>query len=182
MGHYDPWLTEAVQKVVYENRGSQLYPEFRSTSEFLGTSEKFGFVILCDQHLADALKKQLSAIPEDVKREWKLTRDELFLCHQSGFELPFLPVDTLVEVKLFNQLALKSKQSGNLNQAIDFDKMAIEWCDYVMVIRFSQSSQFIFGVIIPLCLQINSLGRKLRLWFHLVRNNNCLKYLKVLLT
>ena len=130
-GHYDPLLTEAVQKVVYENRGSQLYPEFRSTSEFLETPEKFGFVILCDQHLADALKKQLSAIPEDVKREWKLTRDELFLCHQSGFELPFLPVDTLEEVKLFNQLALKSKQSGNLNQAIDFDKMAIEWCDYV---------------------------------------------------
>lgn len=32
----------------------------------------------------------------------------------------------------FNQLInLKSKQSGYLNKAIDFDKMSIEWCDYV---------------------------------------------------
>ena len=48
-----------------------------------------------------------------------------------GFELPFLPVDTPEEVKLFNKLALKFKESGNLSKVLDFDKMAIEWCDYV---------------------------------------------------
>ena len=56
------------------------------------------------------------------------TWHELFICHQSGFELPLLnpilPVDTPEEVITIYEVALKFKKSGNLSKALDFDKIA----------------------------------------------------------
>ncbi len=67
-GHYDPWLVEALQKVVYETCGVQLYPEFPSASAFLETPESFGFVILFSKELGMALQQRLSSLPVETKR------------------------------------------------------------------------------------------------------------------
>jgi hypothetical protein len=121
-------LVEALQKVIFENRGTLIYPEFRSTSAFIETPENFGFVVLCPEELGNCLKKRLSEINEDTKRSWNLTSDHIYLCQQYGFALPFLPVDTKEEIKLYHLLALSHYEA---NGDVNFDKMALSWCQYV---------------------------------------------------
>ena len=77
-----------------------------------------------------ALKNKLSRIPQDVKAQWKLTADQNFLCQRPGLDLPFLPVDTTEEIQLFNLLALQHFET-NANNTVDYESMAIAWCDYV---------------------------------------------------
>ena len=81
MTHGLPWLIEALQKVVFHNRASL------PTSEFIETPERFGFVILYEPELGDALRKRLIAIPANIKRQWKLTTDQKYLCQKTGLEL-----------------------------------------------------------------------------------------------
>ena len=78
---HQTWLCSIVQYSAthYDNWGFKLYPEFRSTSEFIETPEKFGFVILCDQELTAAHKNGLSSIPDKAKQKWRLTHVNVYI-------------------------------------------------------------------------------------------------------
>ena len=60
----------------------------------------------------------------------KLTADQKYLCTQMGtpdkpLSLPFLPVCGPVEYAVFDRMMLVHKGP------IDFEKMALDWCDHV---------------------------------------------------
>jgi hypothetical protein len=109
----------------------QLYPEFPSASAFLETPESFGFVILFSKELGIALQQRLSSLPAEIKSKWRLTSDQKHLCKRINLELPFLPVDTPDEIKLFGRLAVEHFKSNGANKVLDFDQMAIDWCKSV---------------------------------------------------
>jgi hypothetical protein len=109
-----------------------LYPEFPSTSAFLDTKESFGFVVIYSKALGDALKAKLDRLPRAIKSEWKLTADQKHLCKRIGLDLPFLPVDTVEEIRLFNKLALDHYETSSGNKkTLNYENMAIAWCEYV---------------------------------------------------
>jgi hypothetical protein len=81
--------------------------------------------------LGDALKDKLSRIPQDVKAQWKLTADQKFLCKRTGLDLPFLPVDTTEEIRLFNKLALEHFETNGNKKTFNYESMAIAWCEHV---------------------------------------------------
>ena len=109
-----------------------LYPEFPSTSAFLDTKESFGFVVIYSKALGDALKAKLDRLPRAIKSEWKLTADQKHLCQRIGLDLPFLPVDTVEEIRLFNKLALDHYETSSGNKkTLNYENMAIAWCEYV---------------------------------------------------
>ena len=59
----------------------------------------------------------------------KLSREMKYVAKCEGLDIPFVPVHSKEEMQLFNTLGL---QLIDANRAtIDFDAMALEWCNYV---------------------------------------------------
>ena len=64
---------------------------------------------------------------------YHLTGDQRYLCRTMGTKLPLLPVTGPDECRLFEKLVLR------LSAPLDFDEMAIVWCEDVDVDFFRES-------------------------------------------
>ncbi len=107
-----------------------LYPDWSNASDYETTCEHFGTVAIYSQELADAIQnieldKELS--------NYRLTADQQYLYKTMNTKLPLLPVVGKEENQLFERLVLAAPQGP-----INFDQMAIEWCEMLM-----QSTSFL---------------------------------------
>ena len=78
------------------------------------------------------MKNKLSRIPQDVKAQWKLTADQNFLCQRPGLDLPFLPVDTTDEIRLFNKLALEHFETNGNKKTFNNQRMRLRGANMSM--------------------------------------------------
>jgi len=67
------------------------------------------------------------SVSKEVKA--KLSGDQRYLCAAMGTSLPLLPVHGKEENALFSRLALAQLRGSS--STIDFDKLALTWCEYV---------------------------------------------------
>ena len=131
LGHVDTWLVDLHQRLVYENHGVILYPNWSSATDFVDTAETFGTVRIHSSALNDAMnlisvEPCRCRYPHKCKCPCKLTSDQQFMCRKMKTKLPFLPVNGPSECKLFATLMLNTGSTK-----IDFEEMAIAWCAHV---------------------------------------------------
>ena len=98
-----------------------LYPEWSNTSDYMCTSEGVGTIAIHSDDLASAVEQ--IQLPANYTIN-KLTNDQHYLCKTMNTKLPFLPVHGEEEYRLFEKLVLL------VSPSLDFDKMAIKWCNY----------------------------------------------------
>lgn len=98
-----------------------MYPGWANATDYIDTHELFGAVPL---HSAD-LGEKLSKITIAAARKKKFTPDMTYICNRKDIPAPFLPVDTDEEKKLFKRLIAAQSDS------MDFEQMALNWCDKV---------------------------------------------------
>jgi hypothetical protein len=115
-GHYDTWMMDALQKLVFENHNTLLYPNWSSTLDIAATEEEFGTTPL---HDSDLTKK----IQERTFDRNILTAEELYLADCQGVQIPFTPVTKTAEKQLFTQLM--SDTPG----APDFERIAMAFAE-----------------------------------------------------
>jgi hypothetical protein len=96
VGHYDPWLVDAMQNITDQKYKILLYPHWVNSSEFAGTEEKFGFVSLAEPDLEAAIN--------ELQIDPKLTPDMQFLADSTGLKIPPCPWAHTNELKLFPKL------------------------------------------------------------------------------
>jgi hypothetical protein len=93
-----------------------------NTSDYMCTSEGLGMIAIPLDDLASAVEQ--IQLPADYTIK-KLTNGQRYLCKTMNTKLPFLSVDGEEEYRLFEKLVLL------VSPCLDFDKMAIKWCNYV---------------------------------------------------
>ena len=98
-GHYDSWMIDLLQMLVLENHNVHLYPEWSNTMEFADANESFGTIALHNKNLHEVIEN-LNLDCNDIK----LTSYQKHIAKSMGIKLPFLPVITIEERKLFNSL------------------------------------------------------------------------------
>ena len=119
VGHVDTWLVDTLQHLVQQNRRIDLFPGWVPASDFVDTPEQFGTVPLHSAALGDAIR----AIR--LKESVKLEGDHAYIAKCMKLPLPPLPVYTTKAKALFRKIVRPYIES------MDFDKMAIEWCQHV---------------------------------------------------
>ena len=121
LGHYNTWLVDKLQTLVERNHGVLLYPSWVSATDFRDTDESFVTVAIHSEELDKALKEQIASIEnfDDVKKTF--TKDQQFQCQAHGVPIPFLPVDTKEEQRLFTHLVL------SVLKGFDANEMALLW-------------------------------------------------------
>lgn len=117
IGHYDTWMIDQYQLLVQANHGIILYPHWVNASDYKNTPETFGTIALHDEELAN----KLAAL--EVGPDVKLTHDMKYLCTVMGTKLPFLPVHTVEERRLYRRLILEG-----IN---DEKQQALKWVESV---------------------------------------------------
>ena len=120
-GHYDTWLIDKLQVLVELNHGVHLFSTWTNTADFANTTEAFGTVRIHSDEL-DAALQQIELGRQVTE---KFTPDQKYLCRRMGTPAPLLPVHGEEECKLFDLLV----RTTHVN--LDFDQMAIDWCDKV---------------------------------------------------
>ena len=123
IGHFNSWLTDALQNLVWKNHRVQLYPGWTNASDYKDTLESFDTVALHCQVLEDALEARWRLIDKSIV---KLTRDQQYGADSMGVKLPFLPFITEEENIQFAECAL--------DDTFPFQndlEAAIAWCKYV---------------------------------------------------
>lgn len=125
IGHYDTWLIDELQLLVEANHGVDIYPGWSNTRDFAPTPETFGTVPLHSSELGEAMAR--IAVSKEVTA--KLSGDQRYLCASMGTSLPLLPIHGKAEHALFSHLALA--QLRGRCSTIDFDKLALTWCEHV---------------------------------------------------
>jgi len=128
VGHPDTWLEDSLQLLVLDNHGALRHPNWSNTNDFIPTSEQFGTVCLHSHTLHTRVHELGGQIPDHIQT--KLSADQKYLCSQMGtpdkpLPLPFLPVCGPEEYAVFDRMMLVHKGP------IDFEKMALDWCDHV---------------------------------------------------
>ena len=123
IGHYDTWLIDHLQKLIQHNHGVIYYPDWSNASDHVPTGETFGTVPIHSAELAAAIEG--ITLPKPLS-EYKFTEDQQYLCKTMNVKIPLLPLVSKEEYQLFN-LMMASRKGTN----IDFDAMAIEWCEHV---------------------------------------------------
>ena len=125
IGHYDTWLIDELQLLVEANHGVDIFPGWSNTRDFAPTPETFGTVPLHSSELGQAMER--ISVSKEVKAS--LSGDQRYLCAAMGTPLPLLPVHGKAEHMLFSHLALQ--QLAGSSSTIDFEKLAITWCEHV---------------------------------------------------
>ena len=125
VGHYDTWLIDELQLLVLENHGIDIFPGWSNTRDYAPTDETFGTVPLHSPALGEAMAQM--DVSAEVKS--KLSADHHYLCKSMGTPLPLLPVHGKKEKQLFSELCLQQLR-GKPNKTIDFDALAISWCQH----------------------------------------------------
>jgi len=124
IGHYDTWLIDRLQILHEQNYGGRLFPGWSNTCDFIITSESTTILPLHSEALGDAVR----ALQLD-KTKITLTADQKYLAEKLRVPIPFLPIHSKEERKLFSLLMLErgadshSKLSGEA-----FNVVALEFC------------------------------------------------------
>lgn len=80
-GHYDTWLIDLLQKLIEQNTGRLLFPNWQNVTDFQDTEESFVTVPLHSQGLQNKLDETVAAMKAaDVHWTPKWTADTKFLC------------------------------------------------------------------------------------------------------
>ena len=117
-GHYDTWLIDQIQISVEKNHNVLIYPTWRNTSDYEDTPETFGTVPLQSPELTSKING-LNIAPS-------LTCEQKYLAKQQGVSVPFTPVASSAEKKLFARLSVEEPMLSN-----DMTAMAERWIDFV---------------------------------------------------
>ena len=118
-GHYNTWLIDELQRLVLQNHGVLMFPDWSNTSEFKDTAERFGTIPIHTKDLGDALKAHMKD-----KLPFKLSCDMKYIAKMTNVPVPFLSVNHPEEKKLFTTLMASSKK-------FDSEQMALDWVKYV---------------------------------------------------
>jgi hypothetical protein len=124
IGHFDTWLVDLLQNLVYKNHGRLLYPDWTNASDYKATDESFGTNAIHSQQLHDALTQRWDALSEEEKAKVNLTSDQKFLCQEMNVPLPFLPFATTEEYAAYNEFIVNGMPT-------DDEAAAVEWCKNV---------------------------------------------------
>lgn len=122
IGHNYTWFIDKIQLLVEQNHAGRAYPHWSNESDYERTPEKFGTVPLHSEQLGN----RVAAIDDSKLIAMDLTRNEKYIAKAMGVKVPFLPVCGDAEKRLFSRLV-----SNSATAVLDFDEMALEWCDYV---------------------------------------------------
>ncbi|KAG7364660.1 hypothetical protein IV203_037862 [Nitzschia inconspicua] len=126
-GHYDTWLIDLLQKLIEQNTGRLLFPNWQNVTDFQDTEESFVTVPLHSQGLQNKLDETVAAMKAaDVSWTPKLTADMKFLCEAWGVKLPFLPVNGKDEFRVFSRIMFRADFAR-----FDSEQMAHLWMEYV---------------------------------------------------
>ncbi|KAG7358280.1 hypothetical protein IV203_014867 [Nitzschia inconspicua] len=124
-GHYDTWLIDLLQKLIEQNTGRLLFPNWQNVTDFQDTEESFVTVPLHSQGLQNKLDETVAAMKAaDVSWTPKLTADMKFLCEAWGVKLPFLPVNGKDEFRVFSRIMFRADLAR-----FDSEQMAHLWMD-----------------------------------------------------
>ena len=118
IGHYDTWLIDELQLLVWRNHGKHLYPHWSNSSHYVSTPEKMDFVSMQNEQCTTIVNNL--TLTADVQ----LTADMRFLAKQSGTILPFVPVCGQDECLHFSTNVKDYMQGSTLNAEL----MALDWC------------------------------------------------------
>jgi len=108
----------------FDNHGRYLYSGWSNTSEYAVTRESFLFIPLQSDVLTDAVNK----IPDSQLSNMcakPLTVDQKFCSAQTGTKLPFLPVATLEERKLYTSMMISVPNAVPSKQF--FTNLSLQW-------------------------------------------------------
>ena len=83
IGHYDTWLIDELQLLVWLNHGVDLFPNWSNSSHYISTPEQMDFVSMQNEQCTAIVNSK--TLSPDVK----LTADMRFLAKQTGTILPF---------------------------------------------------------------------------------------------
>ena len=121
IGHYDTWLIDLLQRLVYKNHGITVYPHWSNASDFKETDESFDTVALHSLDLHQALENRCERINW---KKVKLTREQRAICQAQGVKLPMLPFAKIKEKTLFSRnYSIISKKTE--------EELSIWWCNHV---------------------------------------------------
>jgi len=118
IGHYDTWLIDKLQILHEQNHGVRLYSGWSNTCDFIKTPELTTMVPLHTAELG-AVVESLHLEPSRIK----LTRDLRYLAEKMKLTVPFLPLHSVAEKRLFSMLLL---EVGN-TEVPDFKTLALEF-------------------------------------------------------
>ncbi|KAL7508031.1 hypothetical protein ACHAXN_007607 [Cyclotella atomus] len=124
IGHFDTWLVDLLQNLVYKNHGKLLYPNWTNASDYRASDESFDTSVIHSQQLHDALAQRWDALSDAEKAKVKLTSDQKFLSQEANVPIPFLPMATIEEYVAYNEYAVNGMPT-------DEEEAAVGWCKYV---------------------------------------------------
>ena len=128
-GHYDTWIIDLLQKLIYQNHNEcRFYPHYHNTIyDRENTEEQFGIVPLHNNELVQRLRDRIDSLQLS---EVKLSRDMKYVAKCEGVPIPFVPVHSKEEKELYVKLVCQQYKDSHA-ATIDFENFALLWCDHV---------------------------------------------------
>ena len=123
LGHYNTWIVDAIQSLVYKNHRIHLYTGWTNANDYGDTAESFGSVAVHSPALQKAIDNRWN---EMKQTSVKLSDDEKHICESMGVPLPPLPFKSKEENIQFAKCALDDDFPFK-----DDEQAAIQWCNYV---------------------------------------------------
>ena len=120
LGHYDTWLIDKLKRLVEKVLGIIILPGYVSPSDYKTTPESFQTVAL---H-TDVLHQEIQQKEIDPEITKKYSSDIKFLCKAMGVRMPFLPLTSPAEFKLFTKLMMEKKKYDSAEFALEFTRRA----------------------------------------------------------
>lgn len=101
IGHYDTWLIDLLQIVIYENHGVHLFRNWSNGLDFIQTKKSFVTVALYISELHNLL------INVDISGNIILSKDQEYIAKCMGIKILFLPISEIKEKRLFTTSLLQ---------------------------------------------------------------------------
>lgn len=134
LGHFDTWLMDLIQILVYENHRVVVCPGWSNTNDCLDTPESFGTIALQSSELTERVNDKGVELEEAAKlarlakdgshKAPRQTAEQRYLAQRQGVSIAFTPVSTAEEKTVFTNLLLGM---GGFDDA----EMALKWVDKV---------------------------------------------------
>ena len=118
IGHFDTWMIDVLQILYEENHNVALFRDWSNSLDYVNTPESFGTVAL---H-SDTLQELLENLQINSKNV-KLTSEQQHVANAMGTKLPFLPIETVNEKKIFTVLYLEND--------LKLEKIPEQWMRHV---------------------------------------------------
>jgi hypothetical protein len=120
LGHYDTWLIDKLKRLVEKVLGIIILPGYASASDYQPTAESFQTVALHTEILHQEVQNKV--IDPEITKNY--SRDLKFLCKAMGVKMPFLPLTTPAEFKLFTKLMMEKRKYNPAEFALEFTRRA----------------------------------------------------------